>query len=184
MAKVDSRSAKCNLGGVGRLSFNMGHCLAVFLMKWTNLTREQMCHLMAGMVSILIVTPLMFMVLDRRDPVILQQEGSYISPSTISGGQKFLLTYKVDEIWPCDGEVAVRIIDSTGRIFPYAVEPTVYRRTLDRTTNVFVKERIAPTGLASGLAKYETEIYRWCNPFQKYIWPIHSKSLKLTFMVP
>lgn len=183
MAKMGSRSAERNLGSMDGFQINLGNYLESARLMLKNPTREQWCHMVAAAVSILVITPITFMVADRRDPVVLQQDESYLTPTTIGTTQKFLVTYKVKEYRACDGEIAIRITDSTGRIFPYAVEPTVYRRTVNRDANTFVKERTAPAGMAPGPATYHVQPWRWCNVFQKYVWPIKSQDVTLHFTV-
>lgn len=119
-----------------------------------------------------VVAPFFILLFDRREPIELGE--AMIEPSgSVNSGQEVTITWSaVERRAGCDGEFERRVIDSTGRIFPYRREPTVYRLTYNAKAQIFTRQFRLPNGLAPGRAIITTVGTRWCNSVQKYLWPI------------
>lgn len=138
------------------------------------------CNIIGTVTGLLIVMPIFIMLFDRRQPLELI-DGS-ISPYNAKAGQEVRVTWTARELRACDGELYRVFIDSAKTVYPTLVEPTVYHQTFaDRRT--FQKLMVIPAGMTPGPAIYFAPIERWCNPLQKYIWPIRSEGLQIKFNV-
>ena len=142
--------------------------------------RNKWCHVVGFLLGSLILAPVIVMLLDRRQPLELI-EGN-ITPYNVRAGQEVRVTWTAKELRACDGEVYRVFIDSAKTVYPTLVEPTVYHQSFaDRRT--FQKLMVIPAGMTPGPAIYFAPIERWCNPLQKYIWPIRSEGLQIPFNV-
>lgn len=142
--------------------------------------RNKWCHIAGFALGMIVVMPVLIMLGDRREP--LELISGSIRPNDAKAGQEVRVTWTAQEFRPCDGELYRIFIDSSKTVYPTVVEPTVYHKTFaDQRT--FQKVMIVPAGMTPGPAIYTTAIERWCNPLQKYIWPIRSEGLQIQFNV-
>jgi hypothetical protein len=136
--------------------------------------REIWCHIYAAIFALLVVTPISVMLLDRRQPVELSNVR--INPQGIKGDEEITVTYDaVVRRENCGGEVMRTIVDSSGRVTAFVGEPTVFNGSVLEVVGkkiTFSKTFSLPRGLSAGKAQYVPLIYRWCNPLQRYLWPI------------
>lgn len=143
--------------------------------------RDWICHLAAASFSLLIVTPPTLMLLDRRDPAVLQH-GS-ITPNPARAGDYVTLMWNIKEYRACDGEFTPIIIDSGKKVHFFARQPTIYRYNLSPDGSKFYKVLQLPAALPPGNTVYVVRVQRWCNALQKYFWPIESKTGSIEFEV-
>lgn len=142
--------------------------------------RRPWCHILGAAIGALAVAPIMIMLFDRREP--LELIDGYITPFNVRGGQEVRITWVARELRACGGELHKLFIDSAKVAHPTVREPTVYHQTFaDERT--FQKLMTIPRGMAPGPAIYTTKIERWCNPLQKYLWPIKSDGIEIRFNV-
>jgi hypothetical protein len=143
--------------------------------------REVLCHILAAAFALLVVTPPIVMLLDRRDPAELT--GGQMLPHDVRSGQAVTIAWDIIERRACAGEFTPIIIDAGKQVHYFARQPTVYRDTLRPDGLRFYKHITLPTGLAPGPAIYTVQVERWCNPLQRYLWPIPSKAARIEFNV-
>lgn len=142
--------------------------------------RRPCCNRIGAVIGALAIAPILIMLFDRRQPLDLIE--GYITPDEVRGGQEVRVTWVVREHRDCDGRLWKLFIDSAKNAYATVWEPTVYHLTFaDQRT--FQKLMTIPKGMTPGPAIYTTKIERWCNPLQKYIWPIPSDGLKIKFTV-
>lgn len=142
------------------------------LPKWVPTQRAVWCHIYAACFSIIVLAPLTIMFLDRRQPVELELIS--FEPSAVHEGDEVTVTYRANiHREGCGGELVRTIVDSANKITAFVREPTVFNNNRSALGNVeFAKTLIIPRGVTPGPAKYVPKIERWCNPLQRYLWPI------------
>lgn len=140
--------------------------------SWVPTQRAIWCHIYAACFSVIVLAPLTIMFLDRRQPVELQLVS--IEPSKVREGDEVTVTYNANIIREgCGGELLRTIVDSANKITAFVREPTVFNNNKVTSGNITVsKTLIVPRGITPGPAKYVPKIERWCNPLQRYLWPI------------
>lgn len=143
--------------------------------------RSILCNYVGIALGILVAAPIGIMLLDRREPITLHS--GQIVPDTVRPGQTVTVLWRVTENRPCDGEVARRVVDSSGKIHEFRREPTVYHLVGERGVQTFSGPFTMPDGMVDGPAYYTTSGYRWCNVLQKLIWPIPFQGPRVTFNV-
>lgn len=142
--------------------------------------RKPLCRIFGAVLGAIVVAPALIMLLDRREPLDLIS--GYITPLDARGGDEVRVTWTAKEHRACDGQLIRVFIDSAKVAYPTVTEPTVYHRTFsDQRT--FQKKMIVPRGMALGPAYYTARVERWCNPIQRYVWPIKSNGLLIPFNV-
>jgi len=166
MAKVGAWLASDHLGSVGYSSNVSGTRLA--LMPWY---RRYACHI-APILAALFIGFIGAALLDRAEPTPVLQ--AYIEPQVIHPGGVGTIHYTIREDRVCDGIVHRWLVDSRGVIFDLVDIPTEHAKP-DADSNItsFAREVPIPWGISSGPAGYYADTYHWCNPLQKYLWPIH-----------
>lgn len=153
-------------------------------MKDVGKARRLLYHASAALVSVFLVSPVFIMTVDRADPVVLTS--GVIEPRQVRSGEDVTVTWVVEERRSCEGELRRLIIDSTGKRFEYEPEKTVYHDISVKfgpSFKTFSKTFKTPQGMALGEATYYPVLHRWCNPLQKYVWPIVSKRIAIKFEV-
>lgn len=146
------------------------------------MTRETLCQIIAGVIGIFVITPAMFLILDRRDPAIM--ESARIVPHDLRPGQaaKVVMTFK--NVRPgCSGVVRRKIIDRSGRIVNFAQQSAIFYSDVIKEGVPFEKELIIPEGLTPGPAIYDPSVWRWCNELQRIVWPIRSSNIPIHFNI-
>lgn len=112
---------------------------------------------------------------------------TYIKPEIVQPGGSFTIYFIVRNITKnCPGIVHRTVIDAQGNVWPLRLSGTDYYDSdsvADRPTHTFphtfhLDERAAP-----GPAVYRSHAKFWCNPFQKYIWPIDGPTTVLDFTI-
>lgn len=132
--------------------------------------RARICNYVGIVLGICLAGPFFYMLLDRREPITLY-EGRF-DPDVVRPDQKVNVIWYAKENRPCDGEIERRIVDSSKKIHAFTRESTVYHIQNVNGIQLFTKPIIIPDSIAQGEAIYSTHGHRWCNPVQKYIWPI------------
>lgn len=130
----------------------------------------------------LVLTVFFGMLLDRRTVNELDAARSFIQPNPVRAGEVITITWSVIARRQCDGIVTPRVIESTERIFEYANIAPVYQE-LTAEPRIFAKQLTLPTVMASGPARYEAVVKRWCNWVQKYFWQMTDKPFPIHFVV-
>ena len=157
---------------------------------WIPTQRALWCHFYALTFSLIILTPLTIMFFDRRQPVELELvkiENKNGLPEAREGDE-VTVTYNAKVIREgCGGELLQTIVDSANKITAFVREPTIFNaNNPQRIGNItFSKTLIIPRGVTSGPALYVPRIERWCNPLQRYLWPIPQEpqpSIKFTVL--
>ena len=122
---------------------------------------------------------------DRR-PVITIHSNRIVSMDVVRHTAEFEWT--VTEHRACAGELRRTIYVKSSEAFsplafPYGLEPTVFRLKESRPQPVtFVKTIELPS--RPGSAEMFTDIHRWCNWAQRYLWPITERQGPLSFTIP
>jgi hypothetical protein len=111
------------------------------------------------------------MICDRREP--LDISSLTITPSPVRPGEASYIIFQARELRACEGNVHRWVEDSSGRVFTFAPEPTIYPALLEKTSRQFVKQFTIPFGIAGGPATYHSDIQRWCNGLQWAVWRFH-----------
>ena len=139
----------------------------------------------AAFVSVAIVAPLMWMLLDR-DPPYTDHVGT-ITPADPAPGDWITVDWKLTVHRVCHGWVQREIVDSQGVICNYDKQPAIRRDQLsnqqmgsppDRLNRSFpLCDRAAP-----GPARYRALTCYQCNPLQKW-WPICVRTPNIQFTI-
>lgn len=156
--------------------------------SWIPTKRAAWCHFYAALFSIAILTPLTIMFLDRRQPVELElvKIENNQGKAEAREGDEVTVTYSANIIREgCGGELLRVIVDSANKITAFVREPTVFNGNNRAIGNItFSKTLTVPRGLTPGPARYVPKIERWCNPLQRYLWPIaQNPEPSITFTV-
>lgn len=145
------------------------------------MTREKLCQYVAGAVGLFVMTPALFMIMDRRDPVIM--ETASIVPNDLRPGQSAKVVMTFNNVRPgCSGEIHRKIIDRSGRIINFAQQDAAFESKVKHRVP-FEKPLIIPEGITPGPATYDPTILRWCNELQRIVWPIRSSNIPVHFNV-
>ena len=137
--------------------------------------RNKWCHVVGFLLGSVGLAPILVMYCLTDGSPLELIEGN-IAPYNVRAGQEVRVTWTAKELRACDGEVYRVFIDSAKTVYPTLVEPTVYHQTFaDRRT--FQKLMVIPAGMTRPVPRSTSAapIERWCNPMQKYIWPIRSE---------
>lgn len=140
--------------------------------------RSIWCHIYAAVFSLFILTPVVIMLFDRRQPVTLELIS--LEPNDTHEGDEVTVTYKsIVHKDGCGGELLRTIVDSAHKITAFVREPTVFnnRKLGVEKEFTFSKTLIIPRGLTPGPAVYVPLIDRWCNPLQRFLWPIQQSPI-------
>ena len=102
-------------------------------------------------------------------------ENARIEPSVVQPGGYGVLRFHslgLDKV--CQGVVTRTIIDA--QKIPHRL-PETDTVKFDKATNQFERPFPVPLGTAPGPAIYVGAVVRWCNPIQKFFWPIVSTTM-------
>ena len=142
--------------------------------------RSVLCHLFGAMCG-LTITFTAWLVLDRRDPVIL--EHGELIPNEVRNGDRAIIVWHITELRLCAGDLRRVIIDSSNKVHEFAKEATVYHDLVVKGSRTFSKNFTMPYGMAPGPANYYGIGTRWCNVLQQNIWPIFFRSPAVPFTI-
>lgn len=154
--------------------------------------RRALCNVLAALFSILVIMPLVVMILDRELPVKLTY--GELKPTVIyanpASGAQVTVSWSVQRmrkfgngILDCQGTFYRRIIDAAGYVTetkPGAVQSIILIG--DKEIGAFTKDVSLPP-LTPGAATYRIITQYWCNPIQKYLFPINHQEELIHFMV-
>jgi hypothetical protein len=88
-----------------------------------------------------------------------------------------------DGMFDCEGKFQRLFIDSAGYIMRTEQHPVeAYRLLADRKKGTFEKPLVLPP-MQPGAAKYQIVTTYWCNPVQKYLFPIINYEESVGFYV-
>lgn len=162
MGRVGTRSANSRLG------LYRGYLKNITPAGW----REIACHGIAASFGLAVVLPIMVMLFDRDQPFTLYNATT--EPSPAIPGKPLVITFEVDVVRQCEGEVVRSIVDHTGRVFTFKRERTWYHEALATGRVKFTREIIVPIGSKPGSATFHADVTRWCNSLQKIFHPIRA----------
>lgn len=143
------------------------------------LRRTIICQVVAASIGMTVVLPLIIMAFDRE--AVAKFTDTKISPSEIYPGQTVTISWRGNQYRACNGEIRRTVIDSSGRYFNYAIEPTG-GGTVRPSDARLTKEFMTPEGMTPGRAEYIAKVWRWCNWVQHWIWPM-TEEHRTTFFV-
>lgn len=130
-------------------------------------------NIVAALFSIILVAPITLMLFDRDLPVILAYT---ITTAATTSGQSITIKWNVKVNRVCEGVYMRRIVDSGGFITNSKSTPL---NLADKITGeTFVLPLMLP-----GSATYQVFTTYWCNPLQKYIWPIMNTEKAVHFNI-
>jgi len=130
-------------------------------------------HVYAALFAFLVVVPVLYMVGDRD--TVVEVVNARIVPHNIVAGGEVEVTWMANELrTDCGGEVHRTVIDSKGKRFPYPVFSVVDRDDSDKQAKPQEFSRLIklPAKMAPGPFVMSVVVYRWCNPIQKFFWPM------------
>ena len=145
-------------------------------------SNDSVHHTLAASIGIIVVAPLLFMLLDRGQ--ILVYENQRIVPDPVARGTRAASVIDAVELRKCDGYMQRVIIDSSGHTFSFTKETTNYREVSDPPRmRTLYREFVVPRGAAAGPAVHRVHLVRWCNVVQKLIWPIRETARDVHFVI-
>jgi hypothetical protein len=110
-----------------------------------------------------------YLLLDRSPAV---ETVIHMVPDAVVPGQKFEAVWSVKVLRPhCRGLVHRVMVDSQGQIFAFASIAAVIHGEVG-TTDTYRSDWIVPMGMSLGPAIFRRNTERWCNPLQKWLWPM------------
>lgn len=111
----------------------------------------------------------MYLLLDRSPAVetTIRMEPDHVVP-----GQKAEAVWTVKVLRPhCRGLVHRTMIDSQNRIFAFSSISSVIHGEVG-TEDTYRYDWIIPMGMSPGKAVFRRNTERWCNPLQRWLWPM------------
>lgn len=150
--------------------------------------RRIYCNILAALFSVLIVMPIVAMLADRQVPMTLTYGG--MKPDVVESNTLVSVTWTASKIrkfgeglFDCEGSVTRKIIDSGGFVIETKAMPAMsYKLIGEQQSGTFSKQFMMPT-LLPGIATYQVITTYWCNPVQKYIFPITHIEVPIHFVV-
>jgi hypothetical protein len=113
-------------------------------------------------------TPVYFL-LDRSPAV---ETEIHFEPDHVVPGQHAQAVWTVKVLRPhCRGLVHRSMIDSQGHIFAFEAVASVIHGDVG-TTDTYYYGWTIPIGMSSGPALFRRNTERWCNPLQRWLWPM------------
>jgi hypothetical protein len=110
-----------------------------------------------------------YFLLDRSPAV---ETVIHMAPDKVVPGQHFEAVWSVKVLRPhCRGMVHRVIIDSQRQVFAFASVAAVIHGDVG-TVDIYRSDWIVPMGMSSGPAIFRRNTERWCNPLQKWLWPM------------
>lgn len=132
-------------------------------------------HILAGLVSAVIIAPFVFMLADRAPPIELR-DGELVPP-VIGRGTPYRFAWTLIPRRPfgrCEAMVHWSIVDSEGVVWTTPPTPSLFLTLPDQSPRRAVgRERILPSGLAPGPAKFRAYMVVECN-WVHHFWPIRA----------
>jgi hypothetical protein len=151
----------------------MIHKMARWLEPYFDLSlRAIICHFLAALVSIGLIGLPLVLILNRDLPIVPVSFSVVYPYDGIVPGEKFtILWHVVQQRTGCSGTVEREII-SGDVIHSFTVDKNSFNDTGALGDHYYTKDIIAPLGLLPGNGFYVSRVTWWCNPVQKYLWPI------------
>lgn len=143
--------------------------------------RYHWCNFFAAFFSISFVVPLVYMALDRSTPIIISE--GRIEPNLLTPGETATLIWKATIVRDCEGSIRRVFTDAAGFVTISEPFPAVYISIFTASKQEFRKELKLPPKMTDGQGKYQIDRTFWCNPVQRYLWPIHDISEPIYFNV-
>ena len=149
--------------------------------------REELSHIMrqvtlATFVSVAIVTPLLWLLLDRDPP--FTYEKVEIEPNTIpQSGDAYVTFYIKRGRRACDAGLVYReLLDSAGKL--HVFDPVVRARPPELGEGQFTRIFKVPNAMEPGRAFYRGISCYPCNPLQSWLrWPVCLPTPEVSFNV-
>jgi len=143
--------------------------------------RLYLCHFVAALTACFIVTPIFIAVFDRRAVITIADVS--LTPIKVKSGDQVTLNWTATEHRNCAGEVKRFVVSAHGIWHTVGVDATVYHEAMQRTPKKFTTSFYVPKSIEAGPAKYVSYVTRWCNIFQKIIWPIIEPPMIINFEI-
>ena len=137
---------------------------------WRRLT----CHILPVLSAVLVGYCIVQTIGNRYEPRIVVSHA--VVPAIVKPGQVAEQLVTARDERECHGMTRRWIVDSGGVIYDLMPIP-VFQHVPDADPNTpftFVHEFQVPYGITPGDATIHTHTDRWCNFFQKHLWPIHA----------
>lgn len=136
----------------------------------------------ATFVSMIVVAPVLWMLLDREPPYTFQSAD--ISPSDVPQGAEIHITFRVKQTRaPCGpGLVYRELKESSGKLHVY--DPVMRAAPPDIVNNQFTRISKLPDNIGSGPTMYRGMACYTCNILQNWLrWPVCVSTPNVTFNV-
>lgn len=136
----------------------------------------------SGVFSMIVVTPLAYMMADNLPPYEYDAKRSYVVPSITAAGRQMTVHWyfkRVNRV--CVGSITRFVVDQdTGVRFSY--DPTAAARTIELGENKLVRTFYLPPDVTPGRKWYYADAEFACNPLQR-IYPLRVSTPRLSFEV-
>jgi len=122
---------------------------------------------------LLTVPIVLFLLFDRG--AAIETTNFHFNPDVLRPGAKTRAAWTVKTLRDpdqCRGLVHRSLIDSQGQVFAFSTIDAVIHGSIGEVHTYYYPWTI-PTGLAPGPAIFRRNVDRWCNPLQRWVWPMH-----------
>lgn len=137
-------------------------------------TRQRICHILAAILSICVIAPNAFLLFDRGVPFTLSD--GYTVPSVLERGKPYQFSWLIaPRRWrECDATVYWQIQDSQGVVWAQPPAPSLFVSLPSGRVRVVGRERVLPSGIASGPVTLKSSMEFHCNWTQR-LWPVRAE---------
>jgi hypothetical protein len=144
--------------------------------------RQFWCNMIAAAFAILVVSPIVVMIGDRRMPIIVTG-GEIVENKVFAGDMATFEWSVIERRIGCDGLVKRTFIDSQGTRFDVGDSKVVFHDSIDLERKKFRRQIPIPSSMHWGDATYNVHVIRWCNVLQKIFWPIRDDGPSVKFHI-
>lgn len=139
--------------------------------------------LVSTMIGLALV-PITYWALDNVRPYLFYVEESYILPTTASGNDQMIVSWKVKVNRQCEGLVRRELFDPRpgGALLAIYDAQPAHKTTMPLGEGQFNRTFLLPKQMQPGKVGYRARLEYWCNPLQR-IWPIQYNTPELFFEV-
>jgi hypothetical protein len=134
--------------------------------------RRFACHIMPILCALVLSYVAIQLLGNRYNPrTIIEQ---HITPDPVARGSRAFLIVRVKDDRQCSGLIHRWLSDRNGSIYGLPDAHAVYGYVTPGVSKPFrLSHQIdIPPDIAPGPAEYHSQVERWCNPFQEYVWPM------------
>lgn len=147
-----------------------------------NPLRRLACHVLPIIAGLCLSYAVIQLVGNRYNPrTIIEQ---HISPDPVVPGSRVFLVVHVRDDRQCSGLIHRWLSDSEGHVYGLPDAHAVYGYVTPGVSKPFRLSHAVdiPPDISVGPAEYHSQVERWCNPFQEFIWPM-SDAYEVKFTV-